>query len=371
MAFSFDEYLDLYRHSEYGNGIDSDENCYTPLLKVDCLYYDIDDMKQLLINNQNFVYSQVHINIRSLPAKYDQLKTMISELDNLGINMDFIMLCETFLNETNMNIYQIAGYQFVCNNRLRGKGGGVAMYIKDKFHVVQRTDLTVNHGTEFESIFVEASYNDETLIVGEIYRIPGSNESVSIKRYESILRSLTNFKGTVMIGTDQNFNYLNVERHDKTLELLNLFISSGFFPTITIPTRITHESSSLIDNIYVKLNTKHEVVSGAITADISDHLPIFNLIGRQPLKRSENKYIKTRKLNDGAIQSIKQCLDLCDWFHILNEMSAENAHKYFIALITKALDQFAPEKTLKIKPQNIIRQPWMTPELLELSRTKY
>ncbi len=31
--------------------------------------------------------------------------------------------------------------------------------------------------------------------------------------------------------------------------------------------------------------------------------------------------------------------------------------------ITNALDTFAPEKTIKIKAENIIRQPWMTPGL--------
>ena len=79
-----------------------------------------------------------------------------------------------------------------------------------------------------------------------------------------------------MIGTDQNFNYVNIEKHAKTRDLL--FISSGFFPTITIPTRIPHDTSSLIDNIYMKLNCTNEFISGVLLTDISDHMPIFNFI---------------------------------------------------------------------------------------------
>jgi hypothetical protein len=219
-----------------------------------------------------------------------------------------------------MNMYHIPGYQFVCNNKVRGKGGGVALYIHDKFHITERPDLTLNYGTEFESIFVEASCDDKTLLVGEIYRIPGSNDQVSVERFDSLLHSLTNFKGQIVIGTDQNFNFLNVQHHNKTLELLNVFIPSGFFPTITIPTRITHDTSSLIDNIYVKLSDKHEVSSsGVVTTDISDHLPIFNFIGRQPAQKPENKFVKYRKLNDNAIQRIISFLDSIDWINILKD----------------------------------------------------
>jgi hypothetical protein len=38
--------------------------------------------------------------------------------------------------------------------------------------------------------------------------------------------------------------------------------------------------------------------------------------------------------------------------------------------ITDALDIFAPEKTIKIKAENIIRQPWMTPGLLAYQELK-
>ena len=110
---------------------------------MDCMYYDIDELKKLVMQNHNYEYTQIHLIIRSLPAKHDHLKTFVSELDSMGLNIDFIMLCETFLNDTNMNMYQIQGYQFISNNRVRGKGGGVALYIRDKFHITKRADLTL------------------------------------------------------------------------------------------------------------------------------------------------------------------------------------------------------------------------------------
>ena len=84
-----------------------------------------------------------------------------------------------------------------------------------------------------------------------MYRVPGTNDIISMQRYESLLDKISAFNGDIMIGTDQNFNYVNIEKYVKIRDLLDAFISSGFFPTITIPTRITHETSSLIDNIYM------------------------------------------------------------------------------------------------------------------------
>ncbi len=105
-------------------------------LKIDCLYYDVDNLKKIVSTDKSYILSTIHSNIRSLPAKYDQLKILICDINAIGLSIDVIMICETFLTESNMNMYPIHGYQFICNiNRLHGKGGGVALYIADRFNV--------------------------------------------------------------------------------------------------------------------------------------------------------------------------------------------------------------------------------------------
>jgi len=42
---------------------------------------------------------------------------------------------------------------------------------------------------------------------------------------------------------------LNIESHKHTAELLNNMFASSLIPTINTPTRITHSSATLIDNI--------------------------------------------------------------------------------------------------------------------------
>ena len=111
-----------------------------------------------------------------------------------------------------------------------------------------RPDLEINVENEFESLFLDMSINNKHIIIGEIYRVPNTNEKFSINRYETILKKLHNIKAKVHLANDQNFDYLKVQNHKNTLDLFNHFLSSGFIPTTTVPSRITHTSTTLIDN---------------------------------------------------------------------------------------------------------------------------
>ena len=108
-------------------------------------------------------YVTLHLNIRSLPGKYENLRDMIADLQEKQILIHFILLCETFLTDVNCTMFPIPGYTFVCNNRTRSKEGGVALYIHDSFHYNLRADLTINYDNEFESIFVEINHNNHRL----------------------------------------------------------------------------------------------------------------------------------------------------------------------------------------------------------------
>ena len=114
--------------------------------------------------------------------------------------------------------------------------------------------------------------------MGEIYRVPNTSEHDSIERYETILKQLVNYKN-IIVGTDQNFDYLKIDHHKYTEDLLNTFMSNGLIPTITKPTRITHTSATLIDYIYVSSNTNSKIQSTILCYDISDHMPIMVCTG--------------------------------------------------------------------------------------------
>jgi hypothetical protein len=188
------------------------------LLQVDSKYYDIADLINLkLPNNTQHKYTAMHINIHSLPAKIDQLTTLLSHLKQNNINLHFILLCETFLSDSNSSLFNIPGYTLECKNRKSLSRGGVAIYIKNGIKYNRRDGIGINIEGEFESIFVEVISRPTNLIVGEVYRVPNTSETKSVEYYKSIINKINNLKTHCILGTDQNVDLLKLETHKTPL----------------------------------------------------------------------------------------------------------------------------------------------------------
>ena len=79
---------------------------------------------------------------------------------------------------------------------------------------------------------------------------------------------------TVFVLGDFNVDLLKYEQHKATNEFLDSLSSNMFLPHIAQPTRITYHPKTLIDNIFSNYISQ-DIVSGNLTATISDHLPQF------------------------------------------------------------------------------------------------
>ena len=240
------------------------------------------------------------------------------------------------------SVYAACSVVCACNSCIgRDKG------TRDIFQYKLRDDLTMNYNNEFETIFIEIDDNMHNMLIGEKDRVSGTSAQLSIQRYQSLLHIVSAFNGDVMIGSDQNFNYANIENHEPTRNLLDSFISSGFIPTITKPTRITHNTSTLIDNLYIKIKQPGELICGILNIDISDHLPIFTFIGTQKCTKKAPKYIVCRPMDEEKVIHINNDLNNIDWA-IIDNLDIDDAYDLMVSKIRNALNSHAPEKTIKI-----------------------
>ena len=114
------------------------------------------------------------------------------------------------MNDNNCNSCHLTGYNFVGKNKKHSKRGGVGIFIRDNITFVERDDLSIFLECEFESVFIEVNDRQSSLVVGEIYRIPGTNCTNAIKYYETIVTKIQNENKDAVIGTDQNINLLNI-----------------------------------------------------------------------------------------------------------------------------------------------------------------
>ena len=92
-----------------------------------------------------------------------------------------------------------------------------------------------------------------------------------------LLENISKEQKPVFLLGDFNVNLLNYNEHNQKNEFLNSLASNSFMPLILEPTRITSLSNTLIDNIFSNF-IDSDIISGNLTATISDHLPQFSII---------------------------------------------------------------------------------------------
>ena len=343
--------------------INSEDEDSNPLLD-NCKYYTPEAINS--ISGDKFKLKVLHINIHSIPAKLSELKNLLQKLKDANHEVDLLLLCETFLNETNKNSVDINGYTLREDHRQTMTKGGVAIYINNKLQFTPRPDLSIFDEGVFESYFVEITAESRNIIVGEVYRIPNTNQESFLDRYQSIIEKIKLEKKDIIIGTDQNLDYLKIQQHSNTAEFLNLNLSAGLLPTMTKPTRIVHDKATLIDNIYIDNANASNSVSAIILSDMSDHLPCLLLLDKK-CKRQKGPVTTTkRNLSATNIEKIRHDLSTIDW-NVLSTLNVDDSFKAFTEKVNMVLDKYAPLVTKVVPSKYIIRDLWMTPGLLKSS----
>ena len=101
-------------------------------------------------------------------------------------------------------------------------------------------------------------------MAGATYRIPNTDETFFINKYEEITKIMSEEIKKLIIGNDQNLDFIKLTQHTLTENFLELNLSSCIIPTITKPTRITHQTATLIHNIYLRSKYVFDNKSGII-----------------------------------------------------------------------------------------------------------
>jgi hypothetical protein len=138
------------------------------------------------------------------------------------------------------------------------------------------------------------------------------------------LKHLTGHNLNFIAGGDFNINLLHDDNEIAT-EFLNSINLLALHPVISIPTRVTNTSTSLIDNFSCDLS-KLPAKTNVITTDVSDHyiiaLHVQNVTKTNTVSRRnfsiENKAIFSTKLMVG------------NWTHLYSITDVDMAYSYFI-----------------------------------------
>ena len=184
----------------------------------------------------------------------------------------------------------------------------------------------------------------------------------------NILETVNKENKKVLLMGDFNIDLLKFESDARINTFIDNMISLGMLPIITKPTRVTKDTATLIDHIY--LNTSNSsVTSGIIITDVADHFGVFTMIEDIAVKKisSLKQY---RPFTDNNLTYFKQLLTENDYSSVLNNNDVDEAYNKFLNIYHKSYEQAFPLKTIKQKSKYTKQQPWMTEGLLASSIKK-
>ena len=111
---------------------------------------------------------------------------------------------------------------------------------------------------DFEAVWIEIkNKHGKNTVCGCIYRHP---------RYaiDKVLNILNTENEGIHISGDFNTDFLKLESNNSYHEFYNLITSCGLLPQILLPTRVTANSATIIDNIFTN-TPRIGSISGKLT----------------------------------------------------------------------------------------------------------
>ena len=163
-----------------------------------------------------------------------------------------------------------------------------------------------------------------------------------------LLENISKEQESIFLLGDFNVSLLNYNEHNQTNEFLDSLTSNSFIPLILQPTRITRHSTTLIDNIFSNV-IDPDIISGNLTATMSDHLPQFAIIPNMFGNISGNKSrIYERDWSKFDRESFILDYFSVDWEVLLktDEKNVDNSTKMYLDRINMLLDTYAPLKRI-------------------------
>ena len=203
----------------------------------------IADYKASIAAYYKFNLSIAHQNINSLQNKMDEIRVLLNqEL------FDILVLTETKIDSSyNNSLFQHPLYRIIRRDRKKG-GGGIMVYIKHSVSACRRRKL---EPVDIEAVCIDVKGRGNTWFsLLACYRSPNKNKPTEfLSTLYSTTENLYNHRNELLIIGDLNFNMLNNDSCSPDNRLSEYCDRFQLTNIVTVPTRITDTSSTLLDVI--------------------------------------------------------------------------------------------------------------------------
>ena len=346
-----------------------DSSDKTDIASVQCLqvdsksdYYDMGNLVQSLKSHQD-KFTIMNLNIESIKSKFDTLLSILTHLKNNGFEFSVITLQETWLrNDADVSHYELPNYNLIAQGTICSRKGGLITYIHKRFDYVIRSLYTSSSWWEGLFIDIKGDSLKRNITVGNIYRPPrDNNNNKSVRNFLTpfapIIHKLSREKFDSIICGDFNIDLLKIKGRDLFVEFLDLFLSNGFMPKISLPTRFSKKKATIIDQIFCRISDfTTDSHSGIYVTETSDHLPILTCLDIMNIKQSKSQKYITIQINDAKSQAnFCNAIAATDTFsQLVNDPLTDPNVNYtkICETIQSLKNEHLPTKTVKFRQEH-------------------
>jgi len=371
----------------FPNIFDLNDEQETEIEFGDCNYFTETELKQFYdskgIKDSNNL-KIISLNIANILSKLNNFKVFIKNISTEKNKPGLIFITETHLNPSLNHGYGadelkniLPGYKFYHKDRKNRKGGGTGVFIMDelteKVEIIRDVPF-IDEVFETISIKIPDMINASTsghgrdLILISIYRQPG-NENIKefLNQLRTWLSKWDKRSNEIIITGDMNLDLLKYESHSHTSDYLDLMLSHKLLPRILRPTRIKHQSASLIDHIFTKGENFH---SGILLTEIAgsygytDHLPSFCIIPINPSSKPNKVVFSYSFFTSEGHTKRREGLRSENWQDIYNKNDPNTIYNLLLHKYCKHYNNSITTKTSEGRRNKFSRDPWMTKDIL-------
>lgn len=313
------------------------------------------DINSLFAKNKK-VTSFFHLNAQSLRSKEDEIIAFLGLFD---FEFDIIFFTETWYR-TDHEALIMPHYNSYVLNRPNKKGGGVMIAAKESVRCSVLPDFTKSC-EDFEILSLKAGQN----IFSVLYRPPCGSIPNFLSFLDTFLTWITENRFYLVLGGDINIDFSTPSTQQRQIN--NLLDCNGFINAIIDPTRLSTSTATSIDAFITNLHDK-SIVSGVISGQVSDHLPIFYFIDSRITKSNKTTPQQRQLVNKDTLTRFRSRLEQIDWSPVYEVTDPDKAYDIFISIIKPVYIECFPYRSTR-KPQSA-RKPWINKECLKMIKHK-
>lgn len=325
-------------------------------LKPECVLYEniaVCNSSFLCSTNDDLVF--LSLNIRSLRQNFDEF---LCFMETMNTKPYVVVLSEIWITDEETSLYQLDGYSsfFACNNEYRS--GGIVIFVSNVLTPLSHCKPKVRGA---DMCMVDVKLGPRQFKVIGIYRLHSVHKSVFIE-------DLDLFLGTILTDDLIVLGDFNINMHDDQFQNLcfsNTMAAYGLVPLIEIDTRVTHYSSTCIDQIFVRLKLVTTFLSCLVDSSITDHRVV---IAKWKVN-AKNFTSSEKRIKVTQYKQVSVALENFNWELIKKSNNPNFICNYIIQTLQSILNEATYTVTgnsRKLRP----RSPWINGNLISLINFK-